>query len=88
MDGRWPPASPAQAKTADAELNVAYGRAMAFLASTDNLSTEKPDDARRCERAWIRYRDAFLAFARAAAPQAIAARLTQERVKDLKDLAN
>jgi len=92
MNGRWPKASPAQAKAADAELNRAYGKAIAFLASKDNFSTVKPDDIRKAERAWIRYRDAFLAFARAAspdtAPEAVAAPLTQERIKDLQDLAN
>jgi len=92
IDGRWPQASPAQAKAADAALNIAYGKAMAYLASTDNLSTVKPDDTRKAQRAWIRYRDAFLAFARAAspatAPEAIAAQLTQERIKDLQDLAS
>jgi uncharacterized protein YecT (DUF1311 family) len=92
IDGRWPQASSAQAKAADAALNIAYGKAMAYLASTHNLSTVKPDDTRKAQRAWIRYRDALLAFARAAspatAPEAVAALLIQERIKDLQDLAS
>jgi uncharacterized protein YecT (DUF1311 family) len=90
IDGRWPQASVAQAKAADAALNTAYGKALAFLASKDNFSTVKPGDVRKAERAWIAYRDAFVAFARAASPggppQAVAALLSQERVKALQDL--
>ena len=92
IDARWPQASVAQAKAADAALNTAYGKALAFLASKDNFSTVKPDDVRKAERAWIAYRDAFVAFARAASPgtppQAVAALLSQERVKALQDLTS
>jgi hypothetical protein len=42
IDGRWPQASAADAKAADAALNVAYRKALAFLASKDNLTTVKP----------------------------------------------
>jgi len=84
--------SSAQAKAADAALNMACGKAVAFLDSGDNLSTVQPNDTRRAERAWIRYRDAFMAFARAAAPaaapEAVATRLTQERIKKSQDLAS
>ena len=92
IDASWPQASVAQAKAADAALNTAYGKAMAFLASKDNFSTVKPDDVRKAERAWIGYRDAFVAFAHVASPrttpQAVTAVLSQERVKALKDLAS
>ena len=92
VDGRWSQASIAQAKAADAALNAAYGKALAFLTSKDNVSTVKPDDVRKAERAWISYRDAFVAFAQAASPRteshAVAALLTQERVKALQDLTS
>ena len=92
IDGRWPPASAAEAKTADAALNAAYRKALAYLASKDNLTTVKPEDTRKAQRVWIVYRDAFTAFAHAAAPQtssdAVAARLTRERSKALADLAS
>ena len=92
VDGRWSQASIAQAKAADAALNAAYGKALAFLTSKDNVSTVKPDDVRKAERAWISYRDAFVTFAQAASPRteshAVAALLTQERVKALQDLTS
>ena len=80
IDGRWPSASAADAKVADAALNAAYRKALTYLASKDNLTTVKPEDTRKAQRAWIVYRDAFTAFAHAAAPQtpadAVVARLT------------
>jgi uncharacterized protein YecT (DUF1311 family) len=92
IDRRWPKASDTQAKAADAALNTAYGRALAFLASKDNVSTVKPEDLRKAERAWIGYRDAFVALAQTLSPgptaQAVTALLTQERVKALQDLAS
>ena len=92
MDGRWPQASAAEAWAADDALNAAYRKALAALASKHNLTTVKPDDARKAQRAWIVYRDAFIALARAAAPntspEAVAALLGRERIKALEDLAN
>ena len=92
IEGRWPKSTPAQAKAADDTLNSAYKTALVHLASKDNLTTVKPDDARKAQRAWIAYRDAFIAFARAAAPgtppEAVAARLSRDRVKDLTNLAS
>jgi uncharacterized protein YecT (DUF1311 family) len=91
VSGHWPPASAAQATVADAALNRAYFKALTFLASKNNASTVKPQDCRRAQRAWIVYRDSFVAFAHAATPntasEAVVARLTQERTTDLTTLA-
>ena len=91
IDGRWPKASAADARAADDALNAAYRKALAFLASKNNMMTVKPEDARKAQRAWIAYRDAFIAFAKAASPQttpdAVAATLSRERAKALADLA-
>lgn len=88
LDGRWPAVSPAQAKAADEALNAAYRKALADYGSKENLTTVKPDDVRKSQRAWIVYRDAFVAFANAVGrtvpPDAIAARLSRERADDLK----
>jgi uncharacterized protein YecT (DUF1311 family) len=92
IDGSWPAASAAQAKAADDALNAAYKRALAHLASKDNFSTVKPENTHKAQRAWIAYRDAFLAFAKVAAPtttpEAVTTLLTRERTKDLGDLAS
>jgi uncharacterized protein YecT (DUF1311 family) len=92
IDGRWPQASAARAKDADDALNATYKKALAFLASKNNFTTVKPDDARKAQRAWIVYRDAFMAFARAATPkkppEAVTDLLTRERTKNLADLAS
>ncbi len=92
LDRRWPVSvTAADFDAADQALNAAYEKAMAHLASKDNVTTVKPDDSRRAQRAWIVYRDAFMAFAPLAVPdtaaKAVAARLTQERTKALADLA-
>jgi uncharacterized protein YecT (DUF1311 family) len=92
VDGRWPTASAVQAKAADDALNAAYKKALAFLGSKQNLSTVKPEDTHKAQRAWIGYRDAFVAFAKAAsprtAPEAVAAQLTRERTKALVELGS
>jgi hypothetical protein len=91
IDGGWPKASAAEAQAADAALNLAYRKALTFLASKDNLTTVKPGDARKAQRAWLAYRDAWIAFARIAAPatkpEAIIVLLSKERTKDLTELA-
>ncbi len=91
VDARWPGASRAEARVADGSLNGAYKRALSFLASKDNLTTVKPDDVRKAQRAWIAYRDAFIAFAAKAAPglsrEALVRRLSAERTSALADLS-
>lgn len=89
---RWPAASTADARAADAALNLAYRKALKSLAAGDAGTTVTPPDVRAAQRAWIAYRDAFIGFAALAAPEvsadAVAARLTRLRLADLEGLAN
>jgi uncharacterized protein YecT (DUF1311 family) len=86
--GRWP--SAADAKEADMELNASYRRALAWAASKGNDSTIKPEGIRAAERAWLVYRDGFVAFAVVAAPavsrETVLARLTKVRTAQLDPL--
>ena len=89
LAGRWKPAGAAEARAADAALNAAYRKALAFTGSKENYSTTKPDDVRKTQRAWLVWRDRFVAFARAAAPgvpaDAVLARLTAARTAQLAE---
>ncbi|MDB5671224.1 MAG: hypothetical protein JWO25_2183 [Alphaproteobacteria bacterium] len=64
QDGRAPVFTAAQYRAADAALNAGY---RAFLASpdvgADYAGAVSRDGVRAAQRAWLRYRDAFLAFA-------------------------
>ncbi len=91
LAGRWAPAAPAQAKAADAALNASYRKALA--ANAKNTGGEvQPDGVRKAQRAWLPYRDAFVRFARAAAPgmsaDAVLAHLTHVRSEQLDALVN
>lgn len=90
VSGRWPAATDAPA--ADAALNASYRKALAWAASKDNTTTTKPDDVRTAQRAWLAYRDAYVRFARAAAPgvpaEAVLARLTRLRTAQLDGLTS
>ena len=74
------------AREADKRLNAAYGKVMA-LKDTSGLGTVDKRGIKATELRWLAYRDAFVAFARAAAPGAspegLAAALTNARIKDL-----
>ncbi|MFT4251450.1 MAG: DUF1311 domain-containing protein, partial [Caulobacter sp.] len=73
----------------DRSLNEVYGAAMDSLPAgqADQLGEITRDGVRQTERAWITYRDAWLAFAPVAWPkastEALAARLTRDRVGQL-----
>ena len=90
LTGQWPAATPTAAADADKALNAAYRKALAFLPTKDNFSTVKAEEVKTTQRAWIAYRDAFVRFAKAAAPgvrpEAVAAALTQERTGQLTEL--
>jgi uncharacterized protein YecT (DUF1311 family) len=82
----------AKLKAWDRELNAVYGRSL--KAAEDDGGR---DAMRAAERAWIRYRDAAAAFFAAvraghhpppATAQAVCARLTRERVEQLKKAMN
>jgi uncharacterized protein YecT (DUF1311 family) len=87
--GQWP--TDGDAQTADAQLNTAYRKALLWAAGKDNLTTTKPEDIRKAQRAWLAYRDAWLRFAALAAPgtprDAVLARLTRLRTAQLDDLS-
>lgn len=87
-NGGLPAVGAAGAKAADAELNSVYGRVM--KADEADFGTVKKTDIRNVQRAWIRYRDAWIAFAKAAfpaaSPDSVAAWLTKKRTEDLKSL--
>ena len=77
----------AQFEAADAELNRAYREAMRGEFS-DCPGCVTADGIRDAQRAWLRYRDAFLAFAAVHYPQvsrdSLAAWLTQQRTALLR----
>jgi len=94
---RAPAASEAERERADAELNAAYRKRLAAIEPCDpdyqNCSRPlEPENLRNAQRAWIPYRDAWIAFYqhrwRGAAPPAalrreIATALTRLRTAEL-----
>lgn len=60
--GKAPRATAAQARAADAALNAAYRKLMADTGPEEYPGTVTKDGIRTAQRAWLRYRDAFLAF--------------------------
>ena len=68
--GRYPTGSAAAYREADARLNVAYRKA---LYGAGEHKTEygavQPEGIRQAERAWLKYRDAWIAFAKLRYPQ-------------------
>ncbi len=84
--GNLPAATSVDYQTADRALNMAYGEVM--KADAAEIGTVKKADIRTAERAWIRYRDEWVRFARsrspAVMPEAIKTWLTQQRTKQLR----
>jgi len=74
---------------ADAKLNAAYRKAMAAAEGAE-YPDARPDGIRETERAWLKYRDAWLEFSRAARPGvdtgALLRALTAARTKQLAGL--
>jgi hypothetical protein len=87
LSGKWPVASDAAARDADAHLNASYRKTLAWADSSDNMSTVHANAIRKAQRAWLVYRDAFVRFAAAAAPRvsrdAVLARVTNLRNAEL-----
>lgn len=89
--GGAPAFSPADYRAADAALNAAYRETMAALpaAGSPDLGpgSVTREGVRAAQRAWLRYRDAFLAFARVKFPDlasdSLAAWLTRQRIEML-----
>jgi uncharacterized protein YecT (DUF1311 family) len=87
-DRKWPALSGADARAADAQLNVSYRKALAAAGAADDYSGIRREDIRGAQRAWLVYRDAYASFAAKAAPtistDAILARLTRLRLAQLE----
>ena len=85
LDGKLPPTG----SQADKQLNATYGKVMA-LKETSGLGTVEKKGIKATQLTWLRYRDAFVAFAKVAAPglapATLAAALTEARTKDLAAL--
>ncbi|RYB05919.1 lysozyme inhibitor LprI family protein [Lichenibacterium ramalinae] len=88
--GRIAPASADDAKAADAALNAGYRALLAKAPALARDTTLTAAGLAATERAWLRYRDAWLAFARlrypALPPDALLARLTRDRTAQLADI--
>ena len=86
--GRLPAASAAEFAAADRRLNQAYAAARRGIG--DMGGTVGWSDIQRTQRAWIIYRDAFLAFAALRYPRvarsSLAAALTERRTAILDDM--
>ena len=93
--GRPPPYAAAQLRREDDRLNAAYRRTMAEWRSEQAdrcCGAPTADGLREAQRAWLRYRDAFLAFAALryprVPPDALAAWLTAIRADTIGDPAD
>ncbi|HUN83956.1 MAG TPA: lysozyme inhibitor LprI family protein [Terracidiphilus sp.] len=63
--GKLPPTGAAEFPNADAHLNSVYRQAMSDAEShKNNYGAVQPAGIRDAERAWLRYRDAWVAFAK------------------------
>jgi hypothetical protein len=87
LAGGTPPLPPASAfAAADKALNAAYRERLAAVRGEDH-GTVTTGGVRTAQRAWLRYRDAFLAFAAAQYPavprDSLAAQLTRLRTEVL-----
>ena len=85
LEARQAPAfTSAQFRLADASLNAAYRRILR-ADQGDGPGAVTPEGIRRTQRAWLRYRDSFLAFAALRYPEvpraSLAAWLTRQRTE-------
>lgn len=70
--GRLPKGTAAEYRNADSDLNDTYRQALALAAKQDPETDDgdiHPEGIRQAERAWITYRDAWVAFAKVRYPQ-------------------
>lgn len=86
--GRAPSYTHAQFVAADAKLNLVYRKALAEAGPPEAVGAVQTEGIRGAQRAWLRYRDAFLAFAALRYPQvtrdSLSAWLTEKRIKMLE----
>jgi hypothetical protein len=82
--GRAPAGGPAGFAGADAALNAAYRKELAAVVPDSGPGAPTREGIRTAERAWLAYRDAFLAFAALRYPNvsrdSLAAWLTRQRI--------
>lgn len=75
----------AQLKAADAKLNSTYRQLLRDTAPEDSAGTVRPEGIKQAQRAWLRYRDAFLAFAAVKYPrtprESLAGWITDRRIR-------
>lgn len=95
-EGRLPKATAEEFAAADKALNASYAVAMKAAKPIEgenfsNLGTVSPEGIRTAERAWIKYRDAWVAFGAhkypAVSADAWRTYFTRERAAALKELA-
>ena len=88
--GQLPKFSAADFSKADAELNSTYAKLQLHPNKPIGFSTVTSEGIRTTQRAWLRYREAWVKFGKAKYPTVSADSwrtwLTQNRVKMLKDL--
>ncbi len=88
--GKLPRKSPVAFRAADARLNAVYRQVMALPVNADgridSAGTVTKDGVRTVQRAWLRYRDAWLAFASPSATDSLRTLLTNQRITELKEL--
>ena len=86
-EGKAPVASPEQLEAADAKLNATYKKVQQ-TADPSRWGTVTKDGIRSTQRAWLRYRDAWVAFAKVKYPavsaDSIRAWLTDQRTAMLE----
>ena len=89
-EGKLAPTSAEEAKAADAALNAKYADLMRKAPDLFKDTTLTKTEVASTERAWLRYRDAWLAFAKvkfpALSPDALLTRLTRDRTAQIGDV--
>jgi uncharacterized protein YecT (DUF1311 family) len=93
--GGLPNVSVADYQSADAKLNADYRQLIAERSKENNDATRMPGEVavggiRDTERVWIKFRDAWMEFGKAAYPQfspdQIGMMITKQRIEQLKDI--
>jgi uncharacterized protein YecT (DUF1311 family) len=88
--GQLPKFMPSDFSKSDAELNSIYSKIQADPHNTVELSTVTPQGIQIAERAWLRYREAWVKFSQlkypGVTPDSWRTLLTRERIKVLKSL--
>jgi uncharacterized protein YecT (DUF1311 family) len=90
LAGKTPAATPAQAKAADDALNAAWKKLRDHGEKVQEFGTVVLSQVVKAQRAWLAYRDAFIAFAKVQAPgkptDGLFVDLTRDRTKTLSEL--